>query len=55
MLGGEVTNTNFMMAMDILHRLSGCRGGCLEIDQPETRIVYGFHVWKQIETKIAIL
>jgi hypothetical protein len=38
--------------MQILHRLSGFRGeDFLEIDQPEERIAYGGHVFKQIGTK----
>jgi len=45
-----------MAAMEILYRLSGFRGeDFLEIEQPETRMVYGGHVCKWIGTKLAIL
>jgi len=44
-----------MAAMDILYRLSRFRGeDVLEIDEPETRIVYGGHVCLRIKTKWAI-
>jgi hypothetical protein len=33
-----------------VHLLSGFRRGCLEIDQPETRIAYGGHICKRIST-----
>ena len=37
--------------MGILYRLSGFREDFSEIDRPETRIAYGGHVCKWIETK----